>query len=71
MSAATGPPRRGLATPGTPTRTLPPASASAVLRAERRGPQRTDGRARLSISLDEAVAPCSFQCAAHSSRLFH
>ena len=34
-------------------------------------PQRTDGRARLSISLDEAVAPCSFQCAAHSSRLFH
>ena len=32
---------------------------------------RTDGRARLSISLDEAVAPCSFQCAAHSSRLFH
>jgi hypothetical protein len=33
--------------------------------------QRTDGRARLSISLDEAVAPCSFQCAAHSSRLFH
>jgi hypothetical protein len=33
--------------------------------------QRTDGRACLSISLDEAVAPCSFQCAAHSSRLFH
>jgi hypothetical protein len=30
-----------------------------------------DDRARLSISLDEAVAPCSFQCAAHSSRLFH
>jgi hypothetical protein len=29
--------------------------------------QRTDGRARLSISLDEAVAPCSFQCAAHST----
>ena len=32
---------------------------------------RTDGRACLSISLDEAVAPCSFQCAAHSSRLCH
>jgi hypothetical protein len=30
--------------------------------------QRTDGRARLSISLGEAVAPCSFQRAAHCSR---
>ena len=29
------------------------------------------GRARLSISLDEAVAACSFQRTAHSSGLFH
>jgi hypothetical protein len=42
-----------------------------LLKAISARPQRTDGRARLSISLDEAVAPCSFQCAAHCSRLFH